>query len=183
MDCSLTDDAFPRFTDNLICFPSGFTLPLPSLIHSAVSTEEFERHAALLFEMSGCFKRKRVEESGRDFKERRTRNRGYAIEEMKHLTDKHFKKMFRLNRCAFYHLLARIRKYLDPKPGAVSYEFYNEALQPISCEVKLAITLRWLAGGSYLDICFAFGLSEGTFFKNEYSYYLIKIHIILYKYH
>jgi len=28
-------------------------------------------------------------------------------------------------------------------------------------------TLRWLAGGSYLDICFAFGISQGTFLNDK----------------
>ena len=37
----------------------------------------------------------------------------------------------------------------------------------ISAETRLAASLRWLAGGSYLDICFAFGISDGTFYKAE----------------
>jgi hypothetical protein len=32
---------------------------------------------------------------------------------------------------------------------------------------KLACTLRWLAGGSYSDICFAFGIGSGSFFNEE----------------
>jgi hypothetical protein len=31
----------------------------------------------------------------------------------------------------------------------------------------LAVTLRWLAGGSYLDICFAFGVSTGSFYRSD----------------
>ena len=81
---------------------------------SVVSTDQFENQAARLFDSSGCYIRKREDESGRDFKERRTRNRGYAIEEMKSLNDKHFKKMFRLNRSAFYYLLVLIKKHLEP---------------------------------------------------------------------
>ena len=44
---------------------------------------------------------------------------------------------------------------------------FDNVKKQINIRTKLAITLRWLAGGSYLDICFAFGISQGTFFKNE----------------
>ena len=67
---SLTDDAFPLFTlDNVALFPSGFTLTAPSLIARVISAGEFEKHAASIFENTGCFKRKRNEDSKRDFKE------------------------------------------------------------------------------------------------------------------
>ena len=165
---SLTDDAFPLFTtDNFAVFPSGFSIALPSLLARVVSTDEFEEQAAKMFENSGSFKRKRDRESKRDYKERRTRNRGYAIDEMKELTEKEFKKMFRFNRSGFYYLLSKIRKHIEAKPGIISYDLYNEILKPITPEVKLAITLRWLAGGSYLDICFAFGIAVGTFFRDK----------------
>ena len=86
---------------------------------------------------------------------------------MKELNEKDFKKMFRLNRCGFYYLLTKVKKHIEPKPGVVSFDLYHDILKPISAEVKLAITMRWLAGGSYLDICFAFGISTGTFFRNK----------------
>ena len=166
---SLTDVSFPLFTMDISAhFPSGFKLNLPSLITRMITTEEFEKESAALFENTGGFKRKRDETTKRDFTARRTKNRGYAIDEMKELSEKVFKKMFRLNRRGFYYLLTRIRKHLTPNPGAVSYGIYHDILKPISPEVRLAITLRWLVGGSYLDICFAFGISTGTFFKEGY---------------
>ena len=36
----------------------------------------------------------------------------------------------------------------------------------ISNETKLFCTLRWLGGGSYLDITFAFGVSKAAFFRD-----------------
>ena len=165
---SLTDDVFPLFTvDNFAVFPSGFNFALPSLIARFVSTQDFEEQSANIFENTGCFKRKREQNSKRDFKERRTRDRGYAINEMKELNEKDFKKMFRLNRRGFYYLLTKVKKHIEPKPGVVSFDLYHDILKPISAEVKLAITLRWLAGGSYLDICFAFGIATGTFFRKK----------------
>jgi hypothetical protein len=35
----------------------------------------------------------------------------------------------------------------------------------ISLRTWLAVTLRWLMGGSQLDICFAFGVANSTFFQ------------------
>ncbi len=32
---------------------------------------------------------------------------------------------------------------------------------------RLAVTLRWLARGSYLDICFAFGISYTSFYSDR----------------
>ena len=105
-----------------------------------------------IFENTGCFKRKREEKSKRDFNERRTRNRGYAINEMKELNDKEFKKIFRLNRRGFYYLLTKIKLHIEPKAGAVPYDLYHDILKPISAEVKLAITyyLSLVRGGLVL---------------------------------
>ena len=40
----------------------------------------------------------------------------------------------------------------------------NRTTTPETC---LAITLRFLAGGSYLDICFAFGIDFDWFFHQK----------------
>lgn len=88
----------------------------------------------------------------------RNRNRGYALEEMDALTDPEFKAMFRLSRQAFYFLL--------PQLNLQSKNPIHRG-RDISPKTKLAVTLRFLAGGSYLDICFAFGIGRGTFFKDD----------------
>ena len=94
----------------------------------------------------------------------RQRNRGYALEEMEHLTDKEFQRMFRLNRIAFYWLLSKI--YHDISPIA-SLRQKVQLERNITAATKLAVTMRWLAGGSYLDICFAFEIAVGTFYKSS----------------
>lgn len=94
----------------------------------------------------------------------RNRNRGYALEEMDNLSASEFKRMFRLNREAFYWLLLKVRRDIEPKPSLKqSLHFQRE----ITGKTKLAVTLRWLAGGSYLDICFAFGVATSTFYKSD----------------
>ena len=37
----------------------------------------------------------------------------------------------------------------------------------ISVRTRLAVTLRWLAGGSYLDICFGWGIASSTFYSDR----------------
>jgi hypothetical protein len=73
--------------------------------------------------------------------------------------------MFRITRLGFYKLLSRVRLELKHKN-------VNQAIRssgsPISVTTKLAATLRWLAGGSYLDICGLFGLDFNNFFHENY---------------
>ena len=47
----------------------------------------------------------------------RHRNRGYALEEISHLTDKEFQRKFRLNREALYWLLSSIHQDISPAPS------------------------------------------------------------------
>ena len=94
----------------------------------------------------------------------RHRNRGYALKEMEHLSDKEFQRMFRLNRRAFYWLLSKIHHDISP---AASLRQRVQLERNISATIKLAVMMRWLGGGSYLDICFAFGIAVGTFYKSK----------------
>jgi hypothetical protein len=43
----------------------------------------------------------------------------------------------------------------------------NSSGSPISVTTRLALTLRWLASGSYLDLCFAWGVSSSTFYHAD----------------
>ena len=77
-----------------------------------------------------------------------------------------FQRMFRLSRPAFMWLLALITPKIDQKPGVLHDDPYLHS-KFITPKTRLCITLRWLAGGSYLDICFAFGISIGSFYKHD----------------
>ena len=109
------------------------------------------------------FDRRRKEMSNRRAAPR-NRNKAYALDEMKGLSDQQFQRMFRLTRIAFYWLLEKIGKKIEPQP-CLKHLFHHSDKE-ISAETRLAMTLRWLAGGSYLDICFAFGISIGNFFRS-----------------
>ena len=79
------------------------------------------------------------------------RNRGFAIGEFSRLSPAVFKTMFRIDRPTFFEILAKI------EPEIKRNETYaiNSSGHPILSTTRLAVTLRWLAGGSYLDLCFA----------------------------
>lgn len=88
------------------------------------------------------------------------RDRGYALVEMEQLSDLQFVQMYRLNRVAFDDLLEKIA----PKLAVNEAKATASSGSPIAARTRLAVTLRFLAGGSYLDICFAYGIAVGSFF-------------------
>eukprot|EP00960_Hanusia_phi_P063091 765364-Hanusia_phi.AAC.1 len=72
-----------------------------------------------------------------------------------------FMRYYRLSQDTFYHVLHRIR------PMLVREGRHPSMLQlAISPEIMLAATLRWLAGGSYLDIMIIHGISKGSFYDS-----------------
>jgi hypothetical protein len=90
------------------------------------------------------------------------RDRGFALTAMDQLSDTHFKRMFRLSRQAFDALLEKVSDLLV---GEEEYGVYSSG-SPITPKTKLAVALRWLAGGSFIDICFEFGIGFGGFFQD-----------------
>lgn len=95
----------------------------------------------------------------------RTRDRAYALNEMERLSDAEFTRMFRLNRAAFSWLLEQIHPIIAPHASQSGGRYHPPG--EVNSKTKLAATLRWLAGGSYLDICFAFGIASSTFYKAD----------------
>ena len=81
-----------------------------------------------------------------------------------HYCDKHHKKgtlkrRIRMSKASFYKLLGYIQSYL-----VVNEVMANMRGGPIIPELCLYCTLRWLAGGSYLDICDITGISQSSFY-------------------
>eukprot|EP01039_Chlorochromonas_danica_P011245 gene11245-12544_t len=94
----------------------------------------------------------------------RHRDRGYALTEVTQLSDNMFSTMFRMDREAFNNLLGLVSPFLpdtDEHMAIVSSGSY------ITKATKLYATLRYLAGGSYIDICFAWGISKASFFSTD----------------
>lgn len=94
------------------------------------------------------------------------RQRQYAIDTMEALSNKMFKLQYRMSRLSFNHLLAKLYHKLDiSERGKVNAR--NGSGSYVEPSIKLAVTLRWLAGGSHLDICFGYGISTSTFYNSQ----------------
>jgi hypothetical protein len=92
------------------------------------------------------------------------RCRGFALGQMNELDDVTFKRMFRVDRAMFDMLIASISPYFR---NLNVTRARNSSGSPISITTRLGVTLRWLAGGSYLDLCFAWGISASTFYHEN----------------
>ena len=96
------------------------------------------------------------------FRERNLRRaRNYALRLLESLDDKTFKKMFRVDRATFEDILDQVAPHIKV-PNEV--KACNSSGGSISLKTKLAVSLRWLAGGSYLDLCFAWGIALSMFY-------------------
>ncbi len=78
----------------------------------------------------------------------------HALRAMDGLSPNTFKKMFRVDRETFDEVMERITPFVKV-PNEV--KAFNSSGGPITLKTRLAVSLRWLAGGSYLDLCFAWG--------------------------
>ena len=94
----------------------------------------------------------------------RQRPRGYAITEMDHLRDAEFRRMFRMNRATFDVMLMKIQRRLRDRDEKMAR---NSSGTPITHKTRLAVTLRWLAGGMWCDLCFAFAISCASLFGED----------------
>jgi hypothetical protein len=74
--------------------------------------------------------------------------------------------MFRMRKNSFEKLYRTLEPLLYT-PNAAMVRRSSGSI--ISKKNKLYCTLRWLAGGSYLDICIAYGVSRSSFFSTSYK--------------
>jgi hypothetical protein len=92
------------------------------------------------------------------------RNRGFALAQMDQLDDTTFKRMFRVDRRTFDEILDIITPLMEQRNSAKAT---NSSGSPIMPKTRLAVTLRWLAGGSHIDLCFAWGVAHSTFYSDR----------------
>ena len=76
------------------------------------------------------------------------RDRNFALRHMAELRETNFKRMFRLSRTSFQLLLDKISPHL---PKISKIHAIRSSGSCISNITRLASTLRYLAGGSYLE--------------------------------
>jgi len=76
-----------------------------------------------------------------------------------------FKRNYRLQRKDFFDLLSKIRPIIAAKQsGNAMHVCGDDCEWHIDPFLQLALTLRMLAGGSYLDICFGYEVSTGSLY-------------------
>lgn len=76
------------------------------------------------------------------------------------LDDHEFTRYYRVDKPTFQHILERLRPALTTDEEMAR----RGSSGPISPELQLSMTLRFLAGGSYLDIMLLHGVHRSTFF-------------------
>lgn len=64
---------------------------------------------------------------------------------------------------AFYRVHAAIEQKIRGRPAG--HRCYKSSVGKVSSSAKFAMVLRWLAGGSYIDIRAEFGVSRSFLFK------------------
>jgi hypothetical protein len=72
-----------------------------------------------------------------------------------------FKKIFSVDRNTFNSILENISPFIKVLDEVKAF---NSSGGPVPLWTKLAVSLRWLAGGSNLDLCFAWGVAFSTFY-------------------
>jgi hypothetical protein len=80
------------------------------------------------------------------------------------LSDSVFKKMFCVDRPTFSELLDLISPVMIERDVQKARNSSGTPIQPKEC---LAVTLRWLAGGLHMDLCFAWGIGYSTFYSDR----------------
>eukprot|EP00808_Paulinella_micropora_P017359 g52927.t1 len=75
------------------------------------------------------------------------------------LLDRRFKRRYRVTKEQFDTLLSRLRPELEVACAKA------HCYASVAPELQLSMTLRFLAGGSYLDIADLHGVAESTFYK------------------
>ena len=76
---------------------------------------------------------------------------------MDSLTEREFARRYRISKRAFRRLEMKIFPYMARQRPIIAQE------APVPTDLCLSMTLRWLAGGSFLDIIDMHGVGRATF--------------------
>ena len=93
------------------------------------------------------------------------RSRAERLAEMTRLSERNFRRKYRMRRATFDFLLDMIKPYLEKPPRRRGSALGGE----IPKELLLGATLRFLAGGSYLDIASDHGMSQATLYASVWE--------------
>lgn len=105
------------------------------------------------------------------------RDRAGRLREIDSMADGNFRRMFGMDRSTMSKLLEDI----TPHMPVINEEYAWRSTPgsgPITNSTKLYCAIRFLRGGNYLDIAFAFGIGFGSFFNRRYGPLLPVLHAI-----
>jgi len=97
-----------------------------------------------------------------------SRDREAAMARLNGYSKSEFKRRFRMWRWQFDKLIHYLRKDLEPQTFWAKQCAINSSGSWVKAELKLAATLRVLAGGSYLDAADLYAVSEKSFHRNTF---------------
>ena len=104
----------------------------------------------------------------RERKQNITRDREAALARLEAYSENDFKRRFRMHRYQFNLLLSCLREKLEPQTWWAKQCAINSSGSWVKAELKIAATLRVLAGGSYLDAADLFAVSDKSFHRNTF---------------
>jgi hypothetical protein len=95
------------------------------------------------------------------------------------MTAEHWVRSFRMNLCDVQELYAAIADRLHRN----TVKAVNSSGSPIAPECRLLMAIRWLAGGSYLDLMAIYGVSKAAFFQSlwEVLGYIVEANPVVFK--
>jgi hypothetical protein len=96
------------------------------------------------------------------------RDRVAAMERLVNYNDKEFARRFRMQRYQFNILVECIRTKIEPQTAFAKQCAINSSGSWVKAELKVAATLRVLAGGSYLDAADLYAVEDSSFYKNTF---------------
>lgn len=88
---------------------------------------------------------------------------GNGLEFLTSGSDTEFRSTFRMERANFYRLFELFRLKIETRCGLVNQSSNFGCINPL---VRFAATLRWLAGGSHLDLCVCYEIPHGSFYPD-----------------
>ena len=97
-----------------------------------------------------------------------SRDREAAMARLNGYSTRDFKRRFRMWRWQFDKLIHYLRKDLEPQTFWAKQCAINSSGSWVKAELKLAATLRVLAGGSYLDAADLYAVSANSFHRNTF---------------
>ena len=93
------------------------------------------------------------------------------------LSDGAFRRRYRMPKATFTSLCDTIAGSI----GEMHVLLGNRVPHGVSVEVQVSVSIRWLAGGPYLDIVDVHGISETTLFQSLHAFLFALVHHPRYK--